>query len=80
MKKLFILAVVAGTQENYENVHQLWSLLDINHFSGTIATDLKLANLLVGIMSHASSFPCTWCFAGRENLDTCGEKRTIENC
>lgn len=80
VKKLFILAVVAGTQENYENVHHLWSLLHINNFPGTIATDLKLANILVGIMSHSSSFPCTWCFAGKENLDTCGEKRTMDNC
>ncbi|KAJ8672281.1 hypothetical protein QAD02_003540 [Eretmocerus hayati] len=46
VKRLFILGLVAGAQENYENVRLLWPLLNINTMEYTIATDLKLANLL----------------------------------
>lgn len=30
VKKLFILALAPSTQENYTNVHQLWTTLDLN--------------------------------------------------
>ena len=56
----------------------LWSLLGINEFKGTVATDLKLANMLTGIMSHASSFPCTWCTALKDKLNVCGVYRTLD--
>lgn len=68
VKKLFILGIAPNSQENYQNVAQLWSELNINSFSGTIATDLKLANILVGVMSHSSSYPCTWCYAKKDEL------------
>ena len=47
------------TQENYDNVSQLWSDLRISNFDGTIATDLKLANIIAGIMSSSSLYACT---------------------
>lgn len=53
--------------------------MKIKDFKGTIATDLKLANLLTVIMSHSSSFPCTWCTASKDNLQICGEYRTVGN-
>lgn len=77
VKKLFILALAPSSQENYVNVFQLWEALGINDFKGTIATDLKLANIIVGIMSHASSFPCCWCYADKYNLGNDGELRYI---
>lgn len=82
VKKLLILALVDNTQENYDNVLKVWSLLNLNDLdeSVTIATDLKLANILVGIMSHASLFPCTWCFAPKAELIECGEYRTLGEC
>ena len=58
VKKLFLLAVASGSQENYENV-ELWKTLDICEFNNTVATDLKFANVLVGIMSHSSNHPWT---------------------
>ncbi|CAH0547097.1 unnamed protein product [Brassicogethes aeneus] len=78
VKKVFILAISQSTQENYENVC-VWSALNISTFDETIATDLKLANILVGIMSHSSSYPCTWCYARSDELETCGELRTTKN-
>ncbi|KAJ8688531.1 hypothetical protein QAD02_024326 [Eretmocerus hayati] len=80
VEKLFILGLVAGAQENYENVKMLWSMLKINELEYTIATDLKLANILAGLMSHASTFPCTWCTAPKDNLYDIGEYRTLGSC
>jgi hypothetical protein len=79
VKKIFILGLAQSSQENYENVSKLWSVINVNDFDGTIATDLKLANILVGIMSHSSLFPCTWCYAMKDKLDECGALRTISN-
>ena len=79
VKQLFILAVVPNSQENYDNVDQLFSALKISPFNGTIATDLKLANILAGIMSHSSLHPCTYCYAEKDELDSCGELRSPEN-
>lgn len=73
------MALAQNSQENYENVLKLWSALKINEFQGSIATDLKLANILVGIMAHSSSFPCTYCFVSKNELGTCGEYRTVHN-
>lgn len=59
VKKIFILAITPHTQENSKNVAMLWSRLEINSLDPFIATDSKLANLLVGIMFHSSCFPCS---------------------
>lgn len=59
VKKLLMLGIVQYTQENYKNVSELWKILDINKFLGTIATDLKLANIMLGIIRSASLYPCT---------------------
>lgn len=79
VKRLFILAAVPSAQENYKNVDQLFSTLNISPFHGTIATDLKLANILAGIMSHSSAYPCTYCYAKKDELSSCGELRSPEN-
>lgn len=79
MKRLFILSAVPSAQENYDNVGQLFSALNITPFDGTIATDLKLANILIGIMSHSSAYPCTYCYAKHDELHTCSELRTTAN-
>lgn len=31
-------------------------------------------------MSHASFFPCTWCFSSKDQLNECGEYRTLGDC
>ena len=79
VKKIFLLGLVPHTQENYENLSKLWSLLKISEMKGTIATDLKIANILTGLMSHSSLHPCTWCTAS-QHLDQVGEYRTTRDC
>ena len=79
VKKIFVLAIAPGVQENYENISILWSLLKINELDCSVAADLKLANILMGIMNHSCKFPCTWCYAEKGKLEKCGEDRTIGN-
>lgn len=43
-----------GHFKNKGNFSKIW-------FSDNSITDLKLANILVGLMSHSSVHPCTWC-------------------
>ena len=45
----------------------------------TIATDLKLCNVLLGMMSHSSCHPCAWCDTTKDNFHKKGEQRTISN-
>lgn len=81
VKKIFLIGLIPVTQENYENVRMLWFILRINEISRwTVATDLKLANILLGIMNHASNHPCTWCNAKKGHLNECGEYRTLKEC
>ena len=70
VKKVFIIGVVPDIQENCINVKRLWLECGIDAVSRpfTIATDLKLCNILLGLMSHSSSHPCCWCDIKKENL------------
>lgn len=77
VKKLFILGIAAHVQENHANASKLWEKLNIKNFDATIATDLKLANIIVGIMQHSCSHPCTWCDAKKSELYEQGEYRTV---
>lgn len=79
VKGVFLIALVT-VQENYFNVSKIWEILGINSFLDTIATDLKLGNIMTGLMSHSSTYPCTWCDAPSKNLNNCGTYRTIVDC
>lgn len=83
VKKIMILAIAPDVQENYDNMLQLWNLLQLqdtntlqNHF---IATDLKLANIVLGLMAHGSLHPCSWCDVAKSDLVSTGNLRTIQN-
>lgn len=65
VKKLIILAISPGMQENYENVSRVLKSLKLDELPPSLtikyAADLKMVNLLLGLMSHASRHPCSWC-------------------
>ena len=69
VRKLLILAIVPGIKENYENVANVLMLLNFHDIptSPTVryTADLKMINLLLGLMSAASRFPCSWCDMNR---------------
>lgn len=63
MKNLVVLAAVEGIKETYDNVKILWEKLGINELDMTVSCDLKLANIVLGLGSHGSAFPCHYCEA-----------------
>ena len=81
VKRVFILALVPDIQENYYNVKKLWITTHIHLLERpfTIATDLKLCNILLGLMSHSALHPCCWCNIDKHNLHKIGTQRTIAN-
>ena len=70
VKKVFLLAIVPNIPENYWNVKKLWIETGLHTLQRdyTIATDLKLCNILLGLMSHSSLHPCCWCDIDKHNL------------
>ena len=82
VKKLFLLGLAPCMQENYDNILMLWSLLGINEFKGTVATDLKLASMLTGIMHMQGVFLAHGVgpTALKYKLNVCGAYRTIGDC
>lgn len=78
VKKIFLLGLIPAVPELYANVLKLWNILKLNDILDTVATDLKLTNILFGLMSHASSFPCSWCEAPSNQLSVPGNARTIQ--
>ena len=79
VKKLIILGTAPEIQENYVNIKRLWLETGIDNLARkfTIATDLKLTNIILGLMSHSSRHPCAWCDVTQERLEHCGVSRTI---
>ena len=63
--KLLILAIVPDVPETYENVSDIWKMVDLKPLEEygdvKIAADLKLCNIMLGLQSHASNHPCSWC-------------------
>lgn len=85
VNKLFLIGLTEFSSENYHNLSIMWNLLHlIDFFDGNISTsiaaDLKLLNILVGLGSHSSSYPCTWCLAHKDQLFITGKLRTIGEC
>lgn len=58
----------------------MWDTLGLSDLGGTIACDLKVANILVGLMASSCTFPCPWCTAHKDSLLLCGELRKIKDC
>ena len=81
VKKAMIITVVPDIPENYFNIKRLWINVGLHLFNRkfTIATDLKLCNILLGLMSHSSMHPCCWCDVDKNNLHKKGNARTVGN-
>lgn len=79
VKKLFILAIVPGLQENYSNIKSLWIDLNLHLLQRefSVATDLKLCNILLGLMAHGCQHPCCWCDCSKDQLFLRGTTRTL---
>ena len=80
VKRLMLLAVVPEIQENYCNLLKLWTILDINQLEKdfVISADLKICNILLGLMPHGATHPCCWCDAKKGSLQFEGNTRTFQ--
>lgn len=84
VKKLFILAIASDVEENYSNMLLMLNKLNLTspdnlHYPVRFSNDLKMNNILVGIMNHSSAHPCCWCDVLKGDLIECGNMRTIRN-
>lgn len=82
VKKLIIIAIASDVQENYSNMQLICEKLKLNDITELlpykliIANDLKMSNIMNGLMSHSSSHPCTWCDIHQKLLFSLGNPRT----
>ena len=78
VKKLFVLAITKGIPETYFNVKTILAVLKLDNitFDFCLATDLKLQNILMGIQSNSSTYPCVYCESPRP-FTTIGLVRTL---
>ena len=81
VKKVFLIGITPNVPENYINMKKLWMEIGLHRLNRnfTIATDLKLCNILLGLMSHSSMHPCCWCDVDKYNLDKKGQQRTFDS-
>ena len=67
VKKLMILAIVHNVQENFRNLLTICTALKINSelesisYRNLVVCDLKLTNIVLGLMGHGSNYPCASC-------------------
>ena len=80
VKKILIIGLVPDASENYVNVKRLWMNCAVEKLRNyTLATDLKLCNILLVMMSHSSCYPCAWCDITKYALHTKGNQQTISS-
>ena len=81
IKQLIVVAIAPDIVETYINIKLIWITLKIDslqrHF--TVAADLKMCNIILGLMGHGSCHSCTWCDIHKEKLTDQGVSRTVGN-
>jgi hypothetical protein len=71
VKKLFIIALSPNLAEKYDNISPIWTdLLKLHEVECLVAGDLKIINIIIGIMAHSSRNPCPYCEALKSELGT----------
>ena len=81
VRKAFIIGIVPDIPELYVNILHIWNTVGVQKLAipFTIASDLKLCNLLIGLMTHGSMHPCTWCTVDKHHLHQRGKTRTFDD-
>lgn len=84
VKKLFILAIAPDVQENYSNMLLILDKLNLQNpdvlpYPVSFSNDLKMNNIILGIMSHSSKHPCCWCDVSKSDLISNGCPRSFES-
>ena len=81
VKRILIIGIAPNVSEDYVNVKRLWLSCGLDNLRQryTLATDLKLCNIILGMMGHSSCHPCCWCDVVKEDLRKKGKPRTPRN-
>ena len=82
VKRGFILAAVCQVPETYNNMHVLIQLTKINEIEYKLSQDLKLTNIVIGITTHSSKYPCPYgeCYKDENSGEWIkGKNRTFRN-
>ena len=83
VKEMIPIAIIAGVEEEYHIVKEILDRININikKNGGVFAMDIKLINIVLGIMSASSSYPCPYCeiFHDFRETPTPPLQRTVEN-
>lgn len=82
VKKLIIIGLVPNIPENYRNILTIWTKLNVEsvQLPVFVVSDLKLTNIMCGLMSHGSAHPCAYCDITKDNLGkglSTGNLRTL---
>ena len=82
VKKLLLLALAPNTKECYENLKLILDALKVFEVEGdfTIASDMKLFAILLGIQPASSTFPCLWCEGEKHEYAPDAPLRTLGSC
>lgn len=67
VNKVFIIFLGYNLQENYDNVLQIWNLLNLNDIQASYTSDLKLCNIACGLKTCSSRNPCIYCPGVKED-------------
>jgi hypothetical protein len=68
---------VENISENHFNISKILELLDLENIHFKFFCDLKVANILCGLQSHASKHPCCYCDVAKDELHREGTLRTF---
>ena len=79
VKKAMIIAIAPNIQEHFVNLKRLWHKASLDKISKyySVASDLKLLNTMLGLMSHSSVHHCTWCNSRKDFLGQKDEPRKV---
>ncbi len=77
VKRLFIIGLIPDIPENYENMEIIFNELKIHQVKFIIATDLKLANIILGLSAHGAVHSCSWCEANSREWSKGGNLRSL---
>ena len=80
MNRVLILSLSSDSKENYEKLRDIWSKLSLKPGSFSPCCDLKVINIVLGLMTHSAKHPCPWCHwvKGDRDGDCVLELRTFE--
>ena len=68
--KYFIVAFRSNLPESYDAMKFLFELLKLNRCKEfKLSGDFKCTNLILGLQSHSSKFPCPFCSTFQRGLD-----------